>query len=176
MKEDKKFKWIPVIKWLVYSVLLLLAYTLQTTPELFSIAGIKPVLVLPIAICVCMYEGVLSATIFSMIAGLLWDISSDKLFGFNAIIFIICGMLISLLCIYYLRTKLVNAIFFISVTGLIQMGLDFLFYYAFWGYGDPVIILLQRLLPTVVYTVVISPISFFIIRSIARRFNTVARE
>lgn len=175
MNEDLKLKPTPFIKWGAYSLILLFAYTLQTIPGLFAISSIKPVLILPVAVCICLYEGVLSSSIFSMIAGLLWDISSDKLFGFNAIIFILCGMFISLLCIYYLRTKLVNGILFVTVTALLQMGLDYLFYYAFWGYGDPVSILLYQLLPTVVYTIAITPLPFFLVRGIARRFNTITR-
>ncbi|MFZ2539986.1 MAG: rod shape-determining protein MreD, partial [Oscillospiraceae bacterium] len=121
----KNQKLLPIIKWAIYSLLLLLLYTLQTTPHLFKLFGVKPVLILPLVVCISMYESVMSSAIFAMIAGLLWDISSDKLFGFNAIILLCCSVLISLVCIYYLRTKLINSIGFCLIAALLQGFLDF---------------------------------------------------
>lgn len=171
----KNEKLLPYIKWTIYYFLLILFYSLQTTPNLFEIFGIKPVLVLPLVVCVCMYEGVMTSTIYAMVAGLLWDISSDKLFGFNAIILLSCGMLISLVCIYYLRTKLINSAGFVLLTALIQGFLDFTFYYAIWDYTGSSIILFQRILPTIIYTVIVSPIFYFTIRAISKRLNIISR-
>ncbi|MEG0692589.1 MAG: rod shape-determining protein MreD [Oscillospiraceae bacterium] len=171
----KNEKLLPVIKWAIYYLLLLFFYTLQTTPELFQIFGVKPVLILPLVVCISMYEGVMPSAIVAMIAGLLWDISSDKLFGFNAIILLSCSVLISLVCIYYLRTKLVNSIGFCCITALLQGLLDFVFYYAIWNYSNVSVILLHDILPTIVYTVLLTPIFYYLIRLIGVKFNQTSR-
>ena len=172
MKKEKLY---PFLKWCVYALLLLLFYTLQTTPGLFQIAHAKPVLIAALAVCVAMYENVIPAACFSMAAGFLWDISSDKLFGFNALIFLVCGMFISLICIYYLHTKLVNALLFCLVAMLLQSGMDYLFYYAMWGYSSAWLAYVGRILPTLAYTVVATIPIFFLVRSVERRLSLMER-
>ncbi len=171
----KNEKLLPIIKWTLYSLLLLLFYTLQTTPHLFELFGLKPVLILPLVVCISMYEGVMSSAIFGMMAGFLWDISSDKLFGFNAFILLSCSVLISLACIYYLRTKLINSIAFCLIAALLQGFFDFVFYYAIWNYEGVSTILLNNILPTIVYTVVLTPIFYYTVRIIGMRFNETSR-
>ncbi|MEG0895833.1 MAG: hypothetical protein RSE93_08950, partial [Oscillospiraceae bacterium] len=69
--------------------------SLQTAPNLFSIFDIKPVLIVPLVVCVCMFENIMPSAVFSVIAGLFWDMSSNKLIGFNAIIMLAMGTLIA---------------------------------------------------------------------------------
>ena len=70
-----------ILKWAVYSFVLLLLYTLQASPALFSIHGIKPVFVIPMAVSVALFENEAGAGAFGLAAGLLWDFSAGKLFG-----------------------------------------------------------------------------------------------
>lgn len=171
----KREKLIPAARWGSYVLLLLLCYTLQTIPGLFAIGHAKPALIAALAVCVAMHENVMPASFFCMAAGLLWDISSGKLFGFNAVILMACGMFISLLCIYYLHTKWINALFLGLGALLLQGGLDYLFYYAIWGYGNSWMIFVQRTLPMIAYTLVsILPI-FWLVRRIAHRLSTEER-
>lgn len=168
-------KWQPLIKWGGFSLLLLLFYALQTTPGLLQIASVKPVLIVSLIVCVSMYEGAMASAFYSMTAGLLWDISSDKLFGFNGLILMLCGLLISLLCIYYLHTKLVNSLLFCSVTAFLQGLLDYVFYYAVWNADGAVVALVRNILPTAAYTVAITPLIFFLVRAIERRLSPIER-
>lgn len=167
----KNEKLLPFIKWAIYYLLLIIFYSLQTTPRLFEFFGIKPLLMVPLVVCVCMYEGAMSSSVFAMFAGLLWDISSDKLFGFNAVILLCCGLLISLSCIFYLRTKLINSIGFCAVAALLQGFLDYVFYYAIWNYSDSSIIFIERILPSIGYTIIVTPLFYFLIRIISLKLN-----
>ena len=171
----KKEKMMPALKWVLYSLLLLSCYVLQTTPGLFEIFGKKPVLAAALAVCVSMYEGVLSSAFFSMMAGLLWDISSNRLFGFNGLILLCCGVLISLLCIYYLHTRWLNSLLFCTLAMLVQGLLDYLFYYAIWGYPGVSLILVQNILPTLLYTAAVTPLLFLLVRRIHRKLSVVER-
>ena len=47
---------IMVVKYVTYSLLMLVLYVLQSTPQLFSIAGIKPILVFPFAVAVSTFD------------------------------------------------------------------------------------------------------------------------
>lgn len=165
----------PMLKWVCFSLLLLLLYTLQTTPGLFVIGHAKPVLIVGLLVCVSMYENVLPSACFSMVAGFLWDISSDKLFGFNALILLTCGMFISLCCTYYLHTKWLNSVFFCLAVMLLQGGLDYLFYYAMWGYANAWMAFVQRILPMTAYTVAATVPLFFLVRFLERSFSRSVR-
>lgn len=167
----KKEKWKPLLKWSLFSFLLLLFYVLQTTPGLFQIVWSKPIWIVSLTVCVSMYENVMGSAFFAMTAGLLWDISSDKLFGFNGVILLTCGLFISLLCIYYLHTKIVNSMMFCAITMLLQGLLDYLFYYAIWGYDNAWMILVQHILPNVAYTLVITPLVFLLVRRIEEKLS-----
>lgn len=171
----KKEKWKVLLKWFLFALLLLLFYALQTTPGFLQIAWSKPVWVVSLAVCVSMYEGVMGSAFFAMAAGLLWDISSDKLFGFNGLILLGCGLFISLLCIYYLHTKMLNSLLFCSVAMLLQGLLDYLFYYAIWGYPNAWMILVQHILPTVAYTVLVTPLLFLLVRFLEEKLSATPR-
>lgn len=169
----EKFK--PYLKWAIYYIALIVLYAFQTTPHLFEIFSVKPVLIVSLAICISMFESVMPSAIFSMIAGLLWDMSSDKLMGFNGIIIMMCGVFISLFCVYYLHTKLINSIVFCTIVMTLQGLLDYFLYYAIWNYSNTYIILVNEILPTILYTVISIIPLFFMIRSISYKFNTIAR-
>ena len=171
----KREKLQPLLKWGIFSLLLLLFYSLQTTPGLFQIGWVKPVLIVSLIVCVSMYEGAMASAMFSMAAGLLWDISSDKLFGFNGLILLICGLFISLLCIYYLHTKLLNSLLFCTAVVLVQGLLDYFFYYAVWNSDGAVIALVRNILPTAAYTIAVTPLVFLLVHLIERRLSPVER-
>ena len=173
--QIKNQKLVPYIKWTIYYLLLLFFYTLQTTPQLFQFFGVKPILILPLVVCIGMYEGIMTTAVFSIFAGFLWDISSDKLLGFNAIILLCCSVAISLVCIYYLRTKLINSVAFCAITAMLQGFLDFVFYYAIWNYSDVSIILFYQILPTTIYTILLTPLFYYLIRRISLKFNQTSR-
>lgn len=161
----------PILKWVSYYLILFIVYSWQTTPNLFEIFNIKPVLIVPLVVAISMYEKVMESACIGMLAGFLWDISSDKLFGFNAIILIVITAFISLICIYYLQTKLINFVAFCVLALFIQGGLDYFFYYKIWGYENSEIIFNNRILPTIIYTTIISPIFFYLIKKISMWFN-----
>lgn len=166
----RREKVVPIIKWVVYYLILLIMYSWQTTPNLFEFFGIKPVLILPLIVAISMYEKVMESAAIGMFAGFLWDISSDKLFGFNAIILFLIATTVSLICIYYLQTKLFNFVIFCILALAIQGGLDYFFYYKIWQYENSQIIFTNNIFPTIIYTIIISPIFFIIIRKISNWF------
>ncbi len=159
------------IKWVVYGLLLLVFYVLQTTPMLFQILGIKPVLITPLVVCIALFESEAASAAFGVVAGLFWDISSGKVFGFHAVILMCCCIAISLLIMYLMRNNLLNALFFVAMVMLLEGLLDYLFYYLIWSYDSSYIILLNYTLPTLIYTTIITIPVYFLVKAIAFRFN-----
>lgn len=171
--NSEKFK--PYFKWGYYYLLLLVLFLLQNTPDLFKVFGVKPVLILPLMVCVCVFEEAIPSTVFAMFTGLLWDMSSSKLMGFNAIILVTGGVFISLLCIYYLHTKLINTVIFCAIMLLIQGSLDYFFYFELWGLEGRQLIFLTEILPTAAYSLLTVFPLYFIIKKISYKFNVIVR-
>ncbi len=61
----------PKVRYFAYAILLLLCFLLQVTPGVLELWGVKPILVVPAAVCIAMEEPVLPASVFGMAAGLL---------------------------------------------------------------------------------------------------------
>ena len=60
-----------IAKYALYVLLMVILYVLQTDPNLFAIAGVKPVLVLPFAVCIAMFDSQLAGGLFGLLAGIL---------------------------------------------------------------------------------------------------------
>ena len=82
---NRKKKAVIAAKYAAYAMILLVLYVLQTTPGLFVVYGAKPMLVVPAAIAIAMHEGELVGGLFGALAGLLCDMGSSMLFGFNGL-------------------------------------------------------------------------------------------
>ena len=151
-----------ILKWAVYSFVLLLLYTLQASPALFSIHGIKPVFVIPMAVSVALFENEAGAGAFGLAAGLLWDFSAGKLFGFYGMALMVCCVCISLLSMYFMKVNLSNAVILSAATGFLLSLWNFLFYYL-------------KLMLVLIYTVLFSGPIYLLTRLIATHLNPVLR-
>lgn len=164
-----------IVKWLLYSLILFGLLVLQTTPGLFEIRGVKPVLILPLAVFVAVFEGETGGFFFAVAAGLLWDVSSDKPLGFSAIILSVCCVLIALLTIFFVRAKIINCCILCFATAAAYCFFDFLFFYAIWGRGGLLSIAFRHFLPMTIYTAAVSPLIFLLVRAVASKYNEILR-
>ena len=114
--------------------------------------GIKPVLIIPVAVSVALFENEAGSGAFGLAAGLLWDFSSGRLFGFYGMALMICCVCVSLLSMYFLKVNLSNAILLSAGTGFLLCLWDFIFYYLIWGYGSSAISF-GKLMLILIYTV-----------------------
>ncbi len=163
-----------VIKWGIYAVLLLLLYCIQTAPSLLTIHHVKPVLLIPLAVCIALYEGEVGSAVFGLVTGFLWDFASGKVFGFYGMVLMICCLLAALLSMYLVRVNVINALLAVGAVSLICSIWNFLFYYLIWGFSGVWLSFVQ-LLFTSLYTTVFAVPLFYLIRLIATKFNTMIR-
>lgn len=159
------------LKHVVYSVLILILYALQTTPGLFVVGGVTPILVIPAALTIAMLEGEFVGGIYGALAGLLIDVNGVALFGYNG--FIICASCVGagLLVIYLLRCNLLGCLLFVSVTVLVRGSIEYLFAYGMWGHENIWKLYVTVVLPAAFYTVVATPLVYGLVRWIFRKFD-----
>jgi cell shape-determining protein MreD len=169
-------KYITILRHAVYCLLFLILYVVQTVPGLFVIRGIKPIWVIPAAIALAMFEGEFIGGIYGAAAGLLCDIGGFLLFGFNGFLTCVYCIAVGLLVIYLMRCNMLGCMMFVFIFMLLRGSLEFLFLYGMWGYDDVWRIYVNQTLPTVLFSTLISPIVFYSMRGVFRRFERVLKD
>ena len=157
-------------KWSCYSLLLLLAAVMQTLPGFLTIAGARPLFILPLCMAVSIYEGEFRGALFGAVGGLLWDLTAGRVAGLLAILLLMVCFMTSVLVQLFLRVNHMNFILLCGAAVLLVTGVDFLFNYfmrdysrAGWYYGTVI-------LPIVIFTSAAAPLSFLVVRRIFERF------
>lgn len=169
MEEKKKL--IAAGKYGLYMLVILLLYVLQTTPGFLQVFGVKPFLVIPMVICIAMYEGEFVGALLGAFGGLLCDMAASTFFGFYTVsLFLFCTG--TGLCIIYLMKNDVKGAVLLCGGYVLAMGLiEFTFYYMLWGYDGWEQILFYRTLPRTLYTCLILPLCYRLTERIWQRFQ-----
>lgn len=168
----EKRRLIKLFKWTVYTVYLIFAYIIMVSPNLFAIAGIKPLLIIPLVVCISVFEDELSGGIFAIFAGLVWGANDMVLFtGYYSFILYLCCVVCGLLIKYFLKAKLINVIFLCLISTAVYMSTSFFFKYGIWGYDGLSELFIKRYIPSFFYTLAATPIYFILIRCTHERIR-----
>lgn len=151
------------VQWVAFGLLMFGCYLAETAGSF-----IKPLLLIPLALCISARTGEIQAMAVGTISGLLLDVACGKLLGYNALWLVVCCVAVSLLHSYLLRDKLLNLLILTAVCTAVQGYLDFVFYYAIWGHEDVTLIYTKIMLPSGIMTVISAIPLFFIVKWIAR--------
>lgn len=151
------------VQWVAFALLLFGCYLTETAGSF-----IKPLLLIPLALCISARIGEIQAMAVGTISGLLLDVACGKLLGYNALWLVVCCVIVSLLHAYLLRDKLLNILILTAVCTAVQGYLDYVFYYAIWGHENVELIYTNIMLPSGIMTVIFTVPLYFIVRWIAR--------
>ncbi|MBQ8612215.1 MAG: rod shape-determining protein MreD [Oscillospiraceae bacterium] len=141
-------------RWLCYALLLAVCYMLQTNRVLFDLGGIRPLWLPAACLVLAMWEDAFPSVLYGMFAGLLWDVSSNRLAGFFAICMMVCCFFCSSITQLVLRRTVFNTCMLTLGCLFLVTGLDFLFSYVLFSLPQSGIYYVGTLIPTIVYTVV----------------------
>ncbi len=148
-----------------YSVVLLISLLLQNTPHLFpTIMGSHAFLLLPLTVCICLFEKDLSACVFGVIAGVLWDISTAWGDGFYALFFLVVSTVLCLLMTYVLRNNMGTALILSLLVILLYCAVHWLIFVVARGEPGKGILFATFYLPSAAYSFVFTPIYYALIR------------
>lgn len=161
------------LSWTAYGLWLLAVFLLQMTPRLLpAIGGVRPLPLIPLVVCVAMFVGPVGGGAIGVATGLLWDLFSDRLFGFTALLLLVIGCACGLLVRLLIRNNLLSAMLLMTVVVLIHGLTDWFLCYALWGNEEPLWVLLRLTLPAELYTLLISPLIYGATLGIARVLKT----
>ena len=157
------------IKWTAYGLLILLFSILQSTPRLIpEICGASPLLLVPLTVCIAMYVGPVGGAAAGIAGGFLWDLYSDRLLGFNALLLLAVGCACGLLVRLLLRNNLLSALLLVGGALLFQGLADWFFTVLLLGRDSPLYVLLHMTLPDLLYSLVLAPLIYALVTGVTR--------
>lgn len=152
------------------ALILLLLSILQNTDGYFpQFFGVRALLLIPAVVCISMYERDLVGMFFGLGAGALWDIFASG-GSFNALFLLTAGFLCGTLINTIMRNNVVTATLLSAIWTLIYNLIYWLFHHVFTSFDSAGFMLWRYYLPSVIYTVVLTPIVFIIIRAVEKKF------
>ena len=151
-----------VIRYLAYTLELLVLFMVQETPGLMpAILGARPVLILPAAVSIAMFEEELPAMAFGILGGLFCDFGLSGVLGFHALILGVLCFFVSILSRVYLQINLATAI----ITGFWTIGVTVCaqwFFLYYFSYSMPGYAFTHHYLPKYFYTLLFLPLLYLL--------------
>ena len=158
------------VKYTAFSLEILICCILQSNSSLtLEVFGGRPVLMIPIALTIAIFEGEVPAIVFGIICGLLADTGYNGPMGFYAIMLMILCYTVSILMENYIRTNLLTALLAGAVSIPVILTLQFILFYVLMGYGDVLEFFLAHYVSRILYTFALVPVFYGINRFIAQK-------
>ncbi len=144
------------------AMVLLATFMLQALPVFPRVFSVLPLPLIPLVVCIAAFNSEVTGFICGLCAGILMDIISPTVDGFNAIALLVIGLACGLLTEFLLNDRLLT-------TALMCVCACALYYFAYWmivimphGYAHAGLYLVRFSLPQLVYSsVFVVPFYYF---------------
>lgn len=165
-----------IIRYLAYTLELLVLSMLQQTPGLFpEILGARPVVVIPAVILIAMFESPLAAMAFGIFGGFLIDFAGGGALGFHALFLAVLCYVLASMCNELIQTNLLTALLASLICVAVMILLQWVFFYLSSGYAYPGYALSHHYLPRLAYTYLFVPLLYFLTRAFALMIHAPAK-
>lgn len=169
----KKEKRNTALRWIVYGLMLAVSYIYMTTAPF---GWRTPLFVIPIAMCISMFEEPFESAAAGCVAGLLLDAALGTLIGLNGIIMLWCCLISSLLFHFFMRRHIVNIILLNAAAIVVQTLIHYLFYYAVWEYDPSLKILTDEFVPVMIYTEIAALPFYFAVKFLVKHLGLISED
>lgn len=159
-----------IARRIIFALVILMTHILQNSSGLVpTVFGARAFLLIPLVVCIAMFEKELAGALLGLFAGALWDSVSGTGDGYYAFFFMavgaVCGFLINVL----MRNHLLTAIILCALTSLAFSGSYLIFFIIAQGVDSGGYLFLRYYLPSCVYTVLFVPLCYLFVRAVMRR-------
>lgn len=142
-------------KYFSYSLLVILLYVLQATPNLMpELFGSKPLLLLPLALAISSVEKEVPSLVFGAVCGGLTDLAAGGGIGYFAIILTLICYFESHVFSTYFVPNIFSATVYSAIAAVLSIGFYFLIFKVFSGIPDWQILFVNHYISRIVYTFV----------------------
>lgn len=164
--------WRKLCKYTAYTVEILLAFIIQSTPYcLPEIFGEKALLLLPLAVSIAVLEEEIPAMIFGLICGLLADSAFNGTIGFFSIFFVVLCYISGRFMTDYIKMNLLSVMLLALGSIVLVFGFHFLLYYVLEGYGHIFHFFVEHYLIRMIYTLAVMPVFYGLNKRISTKFQ-----
>ena len=139
-----------------------LLYILQSTPGLLEFWGYKPLLLAPCMVSLAMLEQEYAGALFGAFAGALCDLNANTYFGFNAMMFMVCGLVVGLLCEYLTQRNLRNGVLFTAAFLVILCSVNYFFQFGIYNYANSGLYWVKKTLGILLTTMLFTPFVYMV--------------
>lgn len=162
---EKRFK---ILRYFAYTVEILIVFMLQETAGLIpTLFGARPILLIPVALSIAMFESETAAMGFGLFCGLLIDFGFGNTLGFHGLLLAVMCYIIGLMVINLLRTNVITAILVAAVALSIIIMLQWVFFFVLNNYQYSTYALINHYLPKLGYTLALMPLTYYFNRAFA---------
>lgn len=118
-----------ILRYITYVLEIIILYVLSGVPGLFpAILGVKPLLLLPVAVTIAVFEKEIPAMIFGLVCGALCDIGHTASLGFYTVALTILCFFFGYCARNFFVTNFANAMAIGGATVLVLLCLYFFFF------------------------------------------------
>lgn len=156
------------LSWTAWGLLIVLFALLQAIPHSFEIFGARPLFLVPLVMGIALFNGPLGGAAAGLAAGLLWDLYATHIYGFNGLLLMVIGCVVGLIIWLLMRNNWLTGCLLSAAAVLVQVLLEWMFCVAFVGEDGAWQILWYCMLPNALYTILISPLFYWMTRGVVR--------
>lgn len=162
---DKFYKY---LRFFAYTIEIVVFFIIERTPNLVpTINDVKPMILLPTAIIIAMFEGEKVGTAFGFFIGLLLDASAVGRIGFYSAILTCLGFFVGTIAQKIIKFNLITSGAFVITFTTVVYFTHFVFEFLFRGYSDIIYSIFNHYLIGLLYTVMLSPFLYFFNKAFA---------
>jgi len=158
-----------ILRRALLGLLVFLTAMAQNVPWLPVVYGARGFPLLPLVVAIAFYDQPVPAILYAALAGILWDISFG---GYHAIYLTLIAFLCAVVMRYFLNRNFITISLLSLATAIVYFLVRWFATYAFLPGLTPLQItapLLTESLPNLGYTMLMTPLMFFLVSLIVRR-------
>lgn len=157
---------------LIIAAIIILCALLQTTAGYFpSFFGVHFFLLIPLCVCVAVFEGERWGGAFGVFAGALWDLSHGGGDGYNALFLLVICATVGVLVRYLMQKNLVTSLVMSAVACLGYAILYVMFFVSAQGIERPAYLFVRYYLPDAALSFLLTFIFYYLIRAVSKKYT-----
>lgn len=157
-----------IVKWFLIAIVIIFSAVISM---IGTATHSRPIILIPVAVCIAMSHNELLAGILGAVCGLIIDMTCGTIIGINGVLLTVFCVVISLLCMHFIKNNLVDAVLLTGGVAVLQALYVFFFNYVLWGEKNYKAVLTTTLIPSVVWTILVSPVVYLLLKLIISKLS-----
>lgn len=154
---------------ILYGAGALLILILQNAPSFFpTIWYARPLPLISYVVCVAALEGAKAGAIIGALSGVFWGLYAMRVFGFDALLLMLIGLVAGLLVEWLLRANFLASMLLCAASVLVYALIEWFCSCIVFYKPTAFSVLFQAYLPNCLYTILLSPAVYWVVLRLAR--------